>query len=40
VKDPLGCYDLPRYAGDRDRMVAELMALYHPDVSPGAAAPS
>jgi hypothetical protein len=40
VEDPLGCYDLSRYDGDQDRMIAELMTFYRPDVSPGATAPS
>ena len=31
VEDPLGCYDLRRYDGDRDRMTADLMAFYRPD---------
>ena len=40
VEDPLGCYDLSRYGGDHDLMVAELMAFYRPDVSPGSTASS
>lgn len=31
IEDPLGCYDLRRFDGDRERMLAELMAFYTPD---------
>jgi 2,4-dienoyl-CoA reductase-like NADH-dependent reductase (Old Yellow Enzyme family) len=31
IEDPLGCYDLSRFDGDRERMTAELMAFYRPD---------
>lgn len=31
LEDPLGCYDLRRFDGDRERMLAELMAFYRPD---------
>lgn len=31
LEDPLGCYDLRRYDGDRERMLAELMSIYQPD---------
>ena len=27
-KNPMGCYELPRFGGDRDRMVEELMSIY------------
>jgi 2,4-dienoyl-CoA reductase-like NADH-dependent reductase (Old Yellow Enzyme family) len=31
VEDPLGCYDVSRYDGSRERMLAELMSFYRPD---------
>jgi 2,4-dienoyl-CoA reductase-like NADH-dependent reductase (Old Yellow Enzyme family) len=30
-EDPLGCYDVSRYDGDHDRMIAEVMSVYQPD---------
>lgn len=27
-KNPMGCYELPRFGGDRDRMIEELMSIY------------
>jgi 2,4-dienoyl-CoA reductase (NADPH2) len=30
VKNPLGCYELSRFAGDHDRMIAEVMSVYDP----------
>ncbi|MGY1794909.1 hypothetical protein ACI796_13070 [Geodermatophilus sp. SYSU D00525] len=31
LEDPLGCYDVRRYDGDHDRMIAEVMSIYRPD---------
>jgi hypothetical protein len=31
IEDPLGCYDVRRYDGDHDRMIAEVMSVYRPD---------
>ncbi len=31
LEDPLGCYDVRRYEGDHDRMIADIMSIYHPD---------
>jgi 2,4-dienoyl-CoA reductase (NADPH2) len=31
IEDPLGCYDLRRFDGDRSRMIVELMSFYDPD---------
>jgi len=31
VEDPLGCYDLSRFDGDRAAMIRELMQFYQPD---------
>lgn len=31
LKDPLGCYDVRRYDGDHDRMIAQVMSVYRPD---------
>jgi 2,4-dienoyl-CoA reductase (NADPH2) len=31
LEDPLGCYDVSRYDGDHDRMIAEVMSIYRPD---------
>jgi 2,4-dienoyl-CoA reductase (NADPH2) len=28
IENPLGCYELSRYGGDRERMVAEIMSVY------------
>jgi 2,4-dienoyl-CoA reductase-like NADH-dependent reductase (Old Yellow Enzyme family) len=28
---PLGCYDVRRYDGDHDAMVAQIMFIYRPD---------
>jgi 2,4-dienoyl-CoA reductase (NADPH2) len=30
LENPLGCYELARYDGDYDRMIAEVMSVYHP----------
>jgi 2,4-dienoyl-CoA reductase-like NADH-dependent reductase (Old Yellow Enzyme family) len=30
-EDPLGCYDVSRFDGDHDRMIAEVMSIYRPD---------
>ena len=30
VANPLGCYDVRRFDGDREKMVAEIMKVYHP----------
>jgi 2,4-dienoyl-CoA reductase (NADPH2) len=30
VANPLGCYDVRRYDGDHDAMVAEIMSVFHP----------
>jgi len=30
-EDPLGCYDVSRYDGDHDRMVAQVLSIYRPD---------
>ena len=30
-EDPLGCYDVRRYGGDHDRMIADVMSIYRPD---------
>ena len=27
-KNPLGCYELDRYGGDRDKMLAEILSIY------------
>jgi 2,4-dienoyl-CoA reductase (NADPH2) len=31
LTDPLGCYDVSRFDGDWDAMIAEVMAFYRPD---------
>jgi 2,4-dienoyl-CoA reductase-like NADH-dependent reductase (Old Yellow Enzyme family) len=31
LEDPLGCYDVRRYDGDHDRMIAEVMSIYRPE---------
>jgi 2,4-dienoyl-CoA reductase-like NADH-dependent reductase (Old Yellow Enzyme family) len=31
LEDPLGCYDVSRYDGDRDRMIRDVMSFYRPD---------
>ena len=28
IADPLGCYELSRYDGDYDRMIAEVMTVF------------
>jgi 2,4-dienoyl-CoA reductase (NADPH2) len=28
INDPLGCYELSRYNGDYDRMIAEIMSVF------------
>jgi 2,4-dienoyl-CoA reductase (NADPH2) len=30
IENPLGCYELSRYDGDRDRMMREIMSVYEP----------
>jgi 2,4-dienoyl-CoA reductase-like NADH-dependent reductase (Old Yellow Enzyme family) len=30
IKNPLGCYELSRFDGDYDRMVREIMTVFHP----------
>jgi 2,4-dienoyl-CoA reductase-like NADH-dependent reductase (Old Yellow Enzyme family) len=30
IANPLGCYDLRRYDGDRDAMIREVMSVFHP----------
>lgn len=30
IENPLGCYELSRYDGDRERMIAEIMSVYSP----------
>jgi 2,4-dienoyl-CoA reductase (NADPH2) len=30
IENPLGCYELSRYDGDRERMVAEIMSVFDP----------
>jgi tRNA-dihydrouridine synthase len=30
IENPLGCYELARYDGDRDRMMREIMSVYTP----------
>ncbi len=30
VANPLGCYDVRRYDGDREKMLAEIMKVFHP----------
>jgi 2,4-dienoyl-CoA reductase (NADPH2) len=30
LKHPLGCYELSRYGGDYDRMIAEVMSVFQP----------
>jgi 2,4-dienoyl-CoA reductase (NADPH2) len=30
LENPLGCYELARHDGDYDRMIAEVMSVYHP----------
>ena len=30
IANPLGCYDVRRFDGDREKMVAEIMKVYHP----------
>ena len=30
LKNPLGCYEVSRFDGDHDAMMAELMSVYHP----------
>lgn len=34
VANPLGCYDLDRYGGDREAMINEVMTVYHPQPYP------
>lgn len=30
LKNPVGCYELSRFGGDYDRMIREVMSVYHP----------
>jgi 2,4-dienoyl-CoA reductase (NADPH2) len=30
VANPLGCYDVRRFDGDQEAMVAEIMEVFHP----------
>jgi 2,4-dienoyl-CoA reductase (NADPH2) len=30
LKNPLGCYEVSRFDGDYDRMVREILSVYHP----------
>ena len=30
IKNPLGCYELSRFDGDYDRMIQEVMSVFHP----------
>jgi 2,4-dienoyl-CoA reductase (NADPH2) len=30
IKNPLGCYELSRFGGDYDRMIAEILSVYQP----------
>ena len=30
IANPLGCYDLRRYDGDREKMIGEIMKVFHP----------
>ncbi len=30
IKNPLGCYELSRFDGDYDRMIEEVMSVFHP----------
>jgi 2,4-dienoyl-CoA reductase-like NADH-dependent reductase (Old Yellow Enzyme family) len=30
IENPLGCYELSRYDGDRERMIAEVMSVFEP----------
>jgi 2,4-dienoyl-CoA reductase (NADPH2) len=30
IANPLGCYDVRRYGGDRDAMIREVMSVFHP----------
>jgi 2,4-dienoyl-CoA reductase-like NADH-dependent reductase (Old Yellow Enzyme family) len=30
IENPLGCYDVSRYDGDRERMIDEVMSVYRP----------
>jgi 2,4-dienoyl-CoA reductase (NADPH2) len=34
VANPLGCYDLDRFDGDRDAMIKEVMTVFHPQPFP------
>ncbi len=37
VANPLGCYDVRRFDGDQDAMVAKIMEVYHPSQFPAEA---
>jgi 2,4-dienoyl-CoA reductase (NADPH2) len=30
LEDPLGCYDVTRFDGDHDAMIAEVMSFFDP----------
>jgi 2,4-dienoyl-CoA reductase (NADPH2) len=30
LKNPVGCYELSRFDGDYDRMIREVMSVFHP----------
>jgi 2,4-dienoyl-CoA reductase (NADPH2) len=30
LENPLGCYELSRFDGDYDRMIEQVMSVYHP----------
>ncbi len=40
IKNPLGCYELSRFDGDYDRMVREIMTVFHPSPYDPVAAPT
>jgi 2,4-dienoyl-CoA reductase (NADPH2) len=34
IANPLGCYDVRRYKGDRDAMIKEVMSVFDPPPYP------
>ena len=40
IKNPLGCYELSRFDGDYDRMMQEVMSVFHPSPFDPAPAPA
>jgi 2,4-dienoyl-CoA reductase (NADPH2) len=34
IANPLGCYDVRRFGGDRDRMIREVMSVFAPPAYP------